>query len=240
MELYKEKGVNPIGSIGVLIPQFIILIGLYDALRQVASNPKSLLTLSYSGINGLPWMQTLSHNIHRFDNTLFGFVNLTKSATGHGGIYWPAMVIVIGSAIAQFYQTKQLMPTQKDAKSLRAILKEAGSGGKADQSEVNASVTRSTRFLFPVMIFLVTVGLPAALSLYWLVGGLIAFLQQWLVLRKDEEEMEAIADTPSRDIKTIPEAEIVKEAAADSDSKNKAKTRTSSKSKTNKKRRKKK
>ena len=114
MELYKERGVNPIGSIGVLIPQFIILIGLYDALRQVASNPKTLLTLSYSGIHHLPWMQHLSSNIHLFDDTLFGFINLSRSAAGgKGGIYWPAMVLVLGSAIAQFYQSKQLMPSQK-------------------------------------------------------------------------------------------------------------------------------
>lgn len=212
MEIYKERGVNPIGSIGVLIPQFIILIGLYDALRQVASNPKSLLTLSYSGIHNLPWMQTLSHNIHLFDNTLFGVVNLTRSASGgKGGIYWPAMVIVLASAIAQFYQSKQLMPTQKDAKSLRAILKDAGSGAKTDQSEVNASVMKSTRFLLPVMIFVVTVNLPAALSLYWLAGGIIAYIQQSIVLRKDEEELEAIADTSTKDLAKIPEGEVVTE-----------------------------
>jgi YidC/Oxa1 family membrane protein insertase len=214
MELYKEKGVNPIGSIGVLIPQFIILIGLYDALRQVASDPHSLLTLSYTFIHNLSWMHALSHNINLFDNTLFGIVNLTRSAAGgKGGIYWPAMIIVVASAIAQYYQSKQLMPAQKDAKKLRAILKEASVGGKADQSEVSASVARSTRYLLPVMIFLVTVKLPAALSLYWLAGGLIAFCQQWLVLRRDEEEMEAIADTPSKDLAKIPEGEVVKEPA---------------------------
>lgn len=229
MELYKERGVNPIGSIGVLIPQFIILIGLYDALRQVALNPKTLLTLSYSGIHNLPWMQTLSHNIHLFDDTLFGFINLSRSAAGgKGGIYWPAMILVVGSAIAQFYQSKQLMPTQKDAKSLRSILKEAGSGAKADQSEVNASVMKSTRFLLPVMIFIVTINLPAALGLYWLAGGVIAYIQQSLVLRKDEREMEAIADTSSRDLAKIPEGEVIVEpsnALVEKKSKNKTPTK---------------
>lgn len=242
MELYKEKGVNPVGSIGVLIPQFIILFGLYDALRQVASNPHSLLTLTYSSILHLPWMQTLSNNIHLFDDTLFGFINLTKSASGKGGIYWPAMIIVIASAVAQYYQSKQLMPSQKDAKSLKAILKDAGKGSKADQSEINASVTRSTRFLIPIMIFFVTVSLPAALSLYWLAGGVIAYVQQWLVLRKDEEELEAIADTPSKDLAKIPEGEVVTEPepVAKPKKSNKTTTKTPPKSKSTKKRRKKK
>ncbi len=212
MELYKEKGVNPVGSIVVLIPQFIVLIGLYDALRQVASDPHSIITLSYPFIHNLSWMQAIAHNINLFDNTLFGVVNLNQAAAGgKGGIYWPAMVIVLASAIAQYYQSKQLMPAQKDAKSLRTILKEAGSGSKADQSEINASVARSTRFLLPVMIFLVTVNLPAALSLYWLAGGLIAYIQQAIVLRSDEQEMEAIADTPAKDLAKIPEGEVVKE-----------------------------
>jgi len=240
MELYKEKGVNPIGSIGVLIPQFIILIGLYDALRQVSSNPRSLITLSYSSILHLPWMQTLSHNIHLFDNTLFGVVNLTRSAYGgKAGIYWPAMIIVVASAVAQFYQSKQLMPTQKNAKSLRAILKEAGTGAKADQSEVNASVMKSTRYLLPIMIFFVTVDLPAALSLYWLAGGIIAYIQQWIVLNKDEEELEAIADTSSKDLAKIPEGEVVTEPLVVTEQ-SKTEPKTSLKAKPSKKKRKKK
>lgn len=240
MELYKEKGVNPIGSIGVLIPQFIILIGLYDALRQVSSNPRSLITLSYGSILHLPWMQTLSHNIHLFDNTLFGVVNLTRSAYGgKAGIYWPAMIIVVASAVAQFYQSKQLMPTQKNAKSLRAILKEAGTGAKADQSEVNASVMKSTRYLLPIMIFFVTVDLPAALSLYWLAGGIIAYIQQWIVLNKDEEELEAIADTSSKDLAKIPEGEVVTEPLVVTEQ-SKTKSKTSLKAKPSKKKRKKK
>ncbi len=232
MELYKEKGVNPIGSIGILIPQFIILFGLYDALRQVASNSNTLITLSYSSIHNLPWMQTLSHNIHLFDDTLFGVVNLSKSANSSAGVYWPAMIIVLASAIAQYFQSKQLMPSQKDARKLRDILKDAGSSGeKADQSEISASVAKSTRFLLPVMIFIVTVNLPAALSLYWLAGGIIAFGQQWLVLHKDEEELEAIADTSSRDLAKIPEGQVVEEPEGVA-KKNKAKNKnTSQKSK---------
>ena len=212
MELYKERGVNPIGSIVILIPQFIILFGLYSALRQVASNPKSLVTLSYGWIHHLSWMHILSTNIHRFDDTLFGVVNLSRSAAGHGAIYWPAMIIVLASAIAQYYQSKQLMPTSKNAKKLRDILKEAGSSGsKADQSEISAAVTKNTRYLLPVMIFLVTVNLPAALSLYWLTGGVVAFIQQYLILNRDEKELEAIADTSSIDLAKIPEGEVVTE-----------------------------
>src|SRR5262249_50014391 len=140
----------------------------------------------------------IAHNIKDFDSTLFGIVDLAKPALGPHGVYWPAMVIVVASCIIQYFQSKQLMASDKDAKSLRQILKGAGNGDKAEQADINAAVGRSTIFLLPVMIFLFTVNLPSALSLYWLVGGIVAFIQQTMVLREDTTELEAIADAPDK------------------------------------------
>lgn len=210
MELYKERGINPFATFPTLIVQLLILIGLYSGLRRVISDPHNLISFAYPSLQHLSWMQQLSHNIHRFDDTLFGVVNLGRSAIGNGhGVYWPAMLIVIGSAIAQYYQTKQLLPNDKEQRSLRAILKDAGSGKQADQSEVNAAVGSSTRYLLPFMIFLFTVNIASALSLYWLVGGIVAFIQQSVVLNKDETEMEELADKPTKNVAAIPEAEII-------------------------------
>jgi YidC/Oxa1 family membrane protein insertase len=212
MELYKERGINPFATIPTLILQLIVLIGLYSGLRKVINDPHQIVTFAYPTLRHLPWMKVLSHNIHRFDDTLFGVVNLSRAAINKkgGGVYWPAMLIVFGSAVAQFYQSKQLLPSDKSQRGLREILRSAGKGQQADQSEVNAAVGRSTRFLLPVMIFLFTVNLASALSLYWLTGGIVAYIQQSIVLRGDETEMEAIADKPTKDVAAIPEAEIVK------------------------------
>jgi YidC/Oxa1 family membrane protein insertase len=209
MELYKEQGINPIGTLPILIVQFIVLIGLYSGLRKVIANPHNLVTFAYPALQHLHWMKLLGKNIHLFDNTLFGVVNLSRSALGPKGLYLPAMVIVLGSALAQYFQSKQLLPGSDDKRSLRTIMRDAGQGKQADQAEVSAAVGRTTRYLLPVMIFLFTVDLAAALSLYWLTGGLAAYVQQSLVLRGDETEMEAIADKPSKDIAAIPEAEVV-------------------------------
>jgi YidC/Oxa1 family membrane protein insertase len=209
MELYKERGINPFATFPTLIVQLVVFFGLYNGLRRVIANPHNLVSFAYPSLQHLSWMKQLAGNIHLFDNTLFGAVNLGRSALGPMGLYLPAMVIVLGSAIAQYYQTKQLLPDSDEKRGLRDILKAASDGKQADQSEVNAAVGRSTRYLLPVMIFLFTVNLASALSLYWLVGGLVAFVQQSIVLRKDETEMEAIADKPGKDLSAIPEAEIV-------------------------------
>lgn len=229
MELYKERGINPFATFPILIIQLIILIGLYSGLNRIIHDPHTLITFSYPFVQDLSWMQQLAANIHLLDNTLVGVIDLGRAAIGPGGIYWPAMFIVIGSAVAQYFSAKQLMPQEKDQRSLRAILKDAGAGKQADQSEINAAVGSSTRFLIPIMIFVFTVGIPSALGLYWLVSGLVAFVQQSIVLNRDEEEMEAIADKPSKDIAAIPEAEIVststKPKAKKKTSKSKAKRR---------------
>jgi YidC/Oxa1 family membrane protein insertase len=212
MELYKERDISPFGSIGTLIIQFIVLIGLYSGLREVVAHPVAIISNSYSWLHNISWMKELAGNIHLFDSSLLHFINLTKSALKPGGgIYWPAMIIVIASAITQYYSSKQLLPTDKDARGLKKILQEAGKGTKADQSEVSAAVGKTTRYFIPVMIFLFTVGLPSALSLYWFVGGLIAFLQQGYILRKDEAEMEVIADKPPRSKanRTVVESKVI-------------------------------
>jgi YidC/Oxa1 family membrane protein insertase len=235
MELYKERGINPFGTFPILIIQLIVLIGLYSGLRKVIDDPHSLITFSYPFIQDLGWMKELSHNIHMFDNTLFGIVDLGRAALNKGGgVYWPAMLIVIGSAVAQYFQAKQLMPNEKDQRSLRQILKTAGEGKQADQGEINAAVGRSTRYLIPVMIFVFTVNIASALSLYWLVSGLVAFIQQSIVLNRDETEMEALADKPSKNVAKIPEAEIV-----ENKTKKHPKSKTAKKSKRAAKRRKK-
>jgi len=206
MELYKERGINPFGSIGVLLIQVPILLGLYSGLSRIIKDPHQIENFAYPALRHFSWMKQLSTNIHQFDTTLFHVVNLTRSALGKEGIYWPAMIIVIGSALVQFYQSKQLMPNSGESRSLREILREANTGKQADQSEVNAAVGRSTRFLLPAMIFLFTVNIASALALYWLTSGIVAVVQQSIALREDTKEMEAEV---SGDQKTTTKREVI-------------------------------
>ena len=240
MELYKERGISPFSTFPILIVQFIVLIGLYYGLKRVIDDPNSLISFSYPFIQDLSWMQTLAKDISQFDETLFGFVDLSRAAIGNGGLYWPAMAIVIGSAVAQYFQAKQLMPDDKDQKSLKQILKDAGEGKQADQSDVTAAVGRNMRYLIPVMIFVFTVGIPSALSLYWLVGGLVAFIQQGIVLNRDEEELEDLAEKKGkkRNTDSIPEAEVVEVAKTTEKAGKDKKPSTKARSKKGKRRRK--
>lgn len=210
MELYKERGINPFASFGIILVQLPIFIGLYSGLKRLVDNPQVVSDFTYGFVRNMSWIKELSADITKFDSTLFGAVDLTRAALEKsGGVYWPAMFIVIGSAVMQYYQSKQLLPTDKDSKGLRRILKEAGEGKQADQADVNAAIGRSTRYLIPGMIFLVTVNIASALSLYWLTSGIVAFWQQSKVLNSDEEEMEKVADKPASKKSQAIEGEII-------------------------------
>lgn len=224
MELYKERKINPFATIGLTLLQFPILIGLYIGVRKMIDDPQQLIDFTYPFIRDMSWIKQIAADPSLFQPSLFGWVDLSRAARADGIWYLPALVLVAGSAIAQYFQSKQLMPNPKDGKGLRQILKEASSGTKADQSEMQAATGRFTTLMIPILIFFVTLGIASALSLYWFVGGLVAIWQQGRILNKDEEELEAVADAP---VKEVIEGEVV----------SKPKTKKSTKKKARKKRR---
>lgn len=210
MELYKERGISTFGSLGTIVVQFIILIGLYSGLNHLVRNSRAIVDNAYAWIGDLGWLQTLHADIGRFDQSLLGIVDLTKAAIDKGnGIYVPALILVTLSAAIQYMTSKQLLPKSDDARSLRQILREAGSGKASDQTEVSTAVSGMMVYLIPGMVFLFTVRLPSALSLYWFIGGVVAYVQQARILQEDEQEMEMAADKSNAD---IIEGEIVQKA----------------------------
>jgi YidC/Oxa1 family membrane protein insertase len=213
MELYKERGISPFGTIGTLIVQFIILIGLYVGLKHLVDDPKVIVDSAYSWLRHLPWLHTLGTDISQFNRVSLGVVDLARPALDKAGtLYWPAMLLVVGSAAAQFFQSAQLLPQVEKGRTLRQVLREAASGKQSDQAEMSAIVARSTRFFIPAMIFIFTINLPSALSLYWLTGAIVAYIQQARVLNQDEEELEDLADKAGK--KKVIDGEVVEKKAA--------------------------
>lgn len=197
MELYKERAINPFSSLGIVLVQLPILIGLYVGLNKLIHDPQQIISLSYPFMHNLAWMKELIADISKFDSTLFGAVDLTRSAIGDKGLYIPALIIVAASAIIQFFQSRQLMPQSKDSRSLKKILSQAGKGKSADQQEVNAAVGRASLYLIPGFVFIIGLNLAAALPLYWLTSSLVALIQQTIILKEDVAEAHAIAEEPT-------------------------------------------
>jgi len=193
MELYKEREVRPMSIMGLMVVQLVLFYALYAGLNKVVRDPTQIYEFSYEPIQNLALMQDLRANIELFDETLFGFVDLTRAAFSGSGVYVPALVLVLGSAIVQYFQIRQTMPNDKNRRKLRDILKEAGEGNQADPAEMNAVIGRNMATVMPILLFIVTINFPAALPLYWFTGGVISFLQHLYLLTQDESALAAVA-----------------------------------------------
>lgn len=199
MELYKERDIKPFASIGTLIIQLPIFIALFQAIRKITSDPNSLIDFSYGAVVNMPWIQQLGQDISKFDETFLGLVDLSQRGAETGaGLYLPAVILAILSTIAQFYQTKLMMSNNQDARKLSVILKEAAEGKETDQAEVTAAVSKLMLYFLPAMTFIFALIVPSALSLYLLTSSVVGYLQQKRVLDKDVEEMQEIADEPTK------------------------------------------
>ncbi len=218
MELYKRYGVSPFRSIGLLIIQLPIFIGLYHVIQIFTSHRDQIAHFSYDFIESLGPVKSLIEDPASFSPKLFGIVDLSKAAISNNGIDLALLFIVILSAVTQYIMSRQTLPQTEVKKGFRAIMKEAAAGGQTDQSEINAVVMQKMIKVMPLLLAFIMLSLPGALALYYMVSNLVAVAQQSYLLRQDEEELEEIAETEivsqsvNKNTKSHTKKAVVKEA----------------------------
>ena len=194
MELYKKHNISPFGSIGVLLIQLPILIGIYRVVQIFAMHRDELGKFTYGFMENIPAVKELLASPDNFNQNFLGFIDLTQHAvSSENGVVIGLLVLALLAALLQFFLSKQMSPNTDSNKRLRDVLAEAGQGKEADQAEVNAIVMRKMMKFMPVMLFFIMISLPGALALYMATGNAVAYLQNKLILGKDREEMEQIA-----------------------------------------------
>lgn len=243
MDLYKKNGVNPFRSIGILLIQLPIFIAIYQVVVVFSSNSGNAAAFSeqirkytYDFIENIGPIKELIAHPDNFNEKLFGIVDLTAHAiggpTGSFNIFLVLLAII--AAATQYIMSKQTMPQTASKKRLRDIMSEAAEGKKADQSEMNAIVTGKMIKFLPFLMLLVMLNLPGALALYYAVSNIVAVFQQHYILKKDVDEMEAIAEEQPKVIgkkatakaraKVATEGNIIRITAKDSRPRNKEKS----------------
>jgi YidC/Oxa1 family membrane protein insertase len=195
MDMYKRYGVSPFRSIGILLLQMPIFIGLYFVVQIFTLHRDRFEEFTYSFLHNIKPISDLLANPEKLNLHLFGAVDLSKSAMQSGDVI--LFLLAIAAAATQFIMSRQLSPTGKSDKTFRSIMQEAAKGNQADQSEINAVVMQNMMKIMPVFMFFVMITVPGALALYYGVSNIVAVLQQAYLLRQDEEELEEIADEPT-------------------------------------------
>lgn len=207
MELYKEKGISPFGSIGLTIVQLPIFIGVFQAARDLTEHLDKLSTFTYSFVRDIPHISAVIADTHKFNFTSLGFIDLSQKAFTNGTIYLPVLLLAIAATVFQFIQSKQILPQPKEKKRLRDILKASAATGKQpEQEDMSAAMTSSMLYLMPFMTLLFAIAAQGAMVVYLLASSLIGIFQQSLIFKRDTTEMEAevvsVKTTPVRESKT--------------------------------------
>ena len=197
LELYKEHGVSPFRSIGILLIQLPIFIALYSVIRIFTQHRDQVAKFTYDFLEQVGPIKQLIEHPDQFNEKLLGVVDLTKTALSNGHIDIFLVILALIAAGTQYIMSKQTMPHQESKKRLRDVMAEAGDGKKSDQSEMNAIVMGKMTKIMPFFMFFIMISLPGALALYYAVSNLVAVAQQSYLLKKDETEMEALADEPT-------------------------------------------
>lgn len=160
MELYKEREINPFASLIPLLIQLPLFLALFVVLKDVMKAGE-IAKLLYPAVHHMPALQQIIAHPATFKPELFGVIDLTK----------PSILLAITATVAQYYQTKQLLP-------------------KNPGDDPQAKVMASTSKIFPLLTGFIALRLPSALALYWTTASVVAIIQQWILLREDVEDLE--------------------------------------------------
>ena len=193
MDLYKKHNISPFGSIGILLIQLPILIAIYRVVQIFALYREDLAKYTYGFMENIPAVKELIADPTHFNQNFLGFIDLTQHGISSDDVVIGLVILSLLAAVMQYLLSKQMSPSTDNGKRLRDILAEAGQGKEADQAELNAIVMRKMTKVMPVFLFFVMVSLPGALALYMATGNIVAYFQNASILKKDEQEMEALS-----------------------------------------------
>ena len=240
MDLYKRYNIKPFASIVTLLIQLPIFIAIFSAIRVIATPlpTDNLMNRAYdivayegSEIRELEGKQEVyladltntdipveEKTIYDFHPQLFGWVDLDVKAsdviTGH--FSWSALFILVCAVLAslvQYWAMKQQMPSGKSVKKkkFRDLIKDAKDGKEVNDSEISSMATGQMSMMMPVMMFIIMFNLNGALSFYYFLSNVITVVQQRMILRKVEDEIDTTTDKAVlKELSDIKEAEIVK------------------------------
>ena len=239
MDLYKRYNVKPFASILTLLIQLPIFIAIFSAIRVIATplpqdnlmnrayevvayegseikdlEEKQVAYLADLGNESIPVEEKTTYDFHP---QLFGVIRLDVKASDVmvGNFSWSALFILacaIFASVLQYYASKQQMPSGKSEKKkkFRDLLNEAKDGKDIDESDISSMATGQMSMMMPIMMFVIMFNLNGALAFYYFLNNIISIVQQKIVFRKVESEIDAMTDKAVlKELRNIKEAEVI-------------------------------
>ena len=94
----------------------------------------------------------------------------------------PSYVLAVLAALVQFVQTKQIM--KPPAATITSPPDDVKATEGAKDESMASMMNKQMMYMMPIMTVVIGVSLPAGLTLYWLLMGVLTVLQQMYTLKK--------------------------------------------------------
>lgn len=156
LEVYRKNGVNPFSSVLLMLIQFPIMYALYSVFIRTGL-PVVNTTILYHFI-AVPVI-----NMH-----FLGLFDITKSS----------VILSLGAAVAQYLQLEFSLQQMKKTAPVKT-----GKDGQAS-ADMAQNMTKQMKYIFPIIIFIVSYRLSGVLSLYWIATNLFTLGQEFYVRRR--------------------------------------------------------
>src|SRR3989344_3369864 len=154
--LYKERGVHPFASIGLVLIQFPVLIGLYWVF-YAGGFPEVDASLLYSFV----------HIPASVNMEFLGILDMSKRSI---------IIAVLAAATQLIYTRLSMGPRQK---ALESTPVEASLSG-----DMAKSFDLQARYMLPVIIGVIAYTIPSAAPLYWVTSNILMILQEYAAGRR--------------------------------------------------------
>lgn len=159
MELYRAHGVSPFSGCLMVLLQLPVLIALYRVF------------FAPIGTEGLYSFIHLPETLH----TMFlGFIDMGKRS----------VVLAMFAGISQYAQVRLAVPKKQKERIKTSRLERKTETKGGFQEEFAKAISFQTMYIFPGLIFFLSLGFPAAVTLYWTASNIFAIVHESIVRNK--------------------------------------------------------
>lgn len=238
IKLYRKYNYNPIGCFGIFFVQIIILLIVVNVIRTISA-PEFISDFDGIYDEVKSWVVGGSENFKV--NTSFLGMNLERSYTAiieecncipAEGVMWnipyTVLSVTIGvlkvpSALNYWILGVSVAFIQYISSNFMKHFQGLASGGKVKtkskkkdpeemtQEEIQREAAQSMTKILPIMTFVITLGYPAVLGVYWFAQSIMTFVQYFIINKeKTVEYFEEIYDKFQKKAPFLPKLPLVK------------------------------
>ena len=195
MKLYKELGVNPMGSCLPTLIQLPLILGLYQSVtRAMAASPYELFQLERIVY---PWMNNAAKLLPLENQFLWMDLGQPERLNVFG-IAIPLLAILV--VITTFLQSRLIQPPS------------------SDRNDQTAMITNSMNIYMPLLMGYMSYSLASGLALYFLASNVFGIVQYTLLGRSNWSNVlpflkkkDTTKDTPQKAKPVVVDAEVKEE-----------------------------